>query len=88
MAAMEPKSTSPPRRFDLMAKGQIVISAASTLHRDDDALAQQPEVDAQSAAEEEEFQSSANEREEEENIPYANSSSDHELDEVGDNDNE
>ncbi|EEC78990.1 hypothetical protein OsI_19483 [Oryza sativa Indica Group] len=80
---------------------------------DDDAPAQQPEVDAQSAAvsrkrrlihkkssskakkacvvveeEEEEFQSSNSEHEEEENIPYADGSSDHELDDVGENDNE
>uniref|UniRef100_A0A0E0LM62 Uncharacterized protein n=1 Tax=Oryza punctata TaxID=4537 RepID=A0A0E0LM62_ORYPU len=60
---------------------------------DDDAPAQQPEVDAQMRVvveeeEEEEFQSSASEHKEEENIPYADGSSDHELDEVGDNDNE
>uniref|UniRef100_A0A0E0KP64 Uncharacterized protein n=1 Tax=Oryza punctata TaxID=4537 RepID=A0A0E0KP64_ORYPU len=81
--AVEPKSTSLPRRFDSLAKG-------------DDGPTQQPEVDAQSTAisrkrrlihkkpskakkarivvgdeEVEEFQSSAGEHEEEENILYA-----------------
>uniref|UniRef100_A0A0E0LC15 Uncharacterized protein n=1 Tax=Oryza punctata TaxID=4537 RepID=A0A0E0LC15_ORYPU len=37
--------------------------------------------------EEEEFQSFAGEHEEKENIPYADGSSDHDLDDVGDNDN-